>query len=64
MNARDHEYIENRLLAPAVDILDVIERLVKNGKHKEAKRLRHAVADLADICRSVRQDLFSPDRVS
>lgn len=57
MKARDREYVENRLLAPAPDLLDAIERLRETGHGAEAQRLADALADLTDVCRAVRNEL-------
>jgi hypothetical protein len=57
MRTRDYDYIEARLLVPANELSDAIERLKMVGESKFAARLVDALADLMDVCRDVRRDL-------
>jgi hypothetical protein len=57
IRARDREYIENRLLAPAVELSDAVGRLRQAGENAAADRLTAAMATLIDECRAVRADL-------
>jgi hypothetical protein len=59
MNLRDQEYIENRLLAPATDLSDAIERLRRIGRDDLADRLSESMRRLIDECRAVRRELIS-----
>jgi hypothetical protein len=64
MNNRDREYIESRLLSPATEVGEAIERLRREGHNAEADVLLNAVADLVDQCRYVRYKLWYPDRMA
>jgi hypothetical protein len=64
MTSRDQEYIENRLLAPAPELGDAIARLRQNGEASSAEVLSIALANLTDICRTVRYQLFYPERLA
>jgi hypothetical protein len=57
MTSRDLEYIENRLAAPATELLEAIERLGKVGEGAAAARLMDALAQLTDTCREERRML-------
>jgi hypothetical protein len=57
MTGRDLEYIEARLLAPASDLLDVIERLRKVDEGGAASRLMTGLIRLTDLCREERRML-------
>jgi hypothetical protein len=58
VNKRDAWYIEDRLLAPATEVLSAVTRLKEVGEPEAAARVMAAVADLTDVCREVRQELF------
>lgn len=62
MNSRDREYLENRLLAPAIEGGAAVVRLRALGLDAEADRVSRAIATLVDECRAVRRDLFYPER--
>jgi len=55
MNGRDLDYIETRLLAPATELSDGIERLRKIGESEVADRLIEALKALTDVCRTERR---------
>lgn len=57
LNRRDHEFIENRLLAPAPELMDATERLRSRGHRDLADRVARALRDMTDECRAVRQVL-------
>lgn len=57
MTSRDLEYIENRLLAPASELLEAIERLGQVGENATAARLMDGLAQLTDLCREERRML-------
>jgi hypothetical protein len=57
MTGRDLEYIENRLLAPATELLEAVERLQQVGESAMAQRLMAGLADLTDLCREERRML-------
>lgn len=59
MRQRDHDYIENRLLAPCVPVLEAAERLTKIGEGEAAIKLMRAVVEFNDVCRAVRTELKS-----
>jgi len=52
MKSRDLEYIQNRLAAPAVELLDAIERLRRVGEPAVADRLMEGAQRLTDLCRT------------
>lgn len=62
MNSRDLEYIESRLLAPASDLLDAVERLGRVGEEAAADRLMEGVKRLTDLCREERRMLVERER--
>ena len=65
MKARDRDYIEDRLLAPAVPLTEAIERLYETGDEDAsdaAAQLGQISAELHDACREVRHKLWYPER--
>ena len=54
MRQRDFDYIETRLLAPAPDLLDAVARLRETGQSEFAEEIMHALQDLTDECRRIR----------
>jgi hypothetical protein len=54
MNGRDFDYIEARLLAPAVAASEAGERLRLVGRQREADELLAAHRVFMDACRAVR----------
>jgi hypothetical protein len=52
--SRDFEYIENRLVSPAPEVVEAIERLRKLGQVEEARDLMTALKTFTDECRRVR----------
>lgn len=58
MNARDWEYIENRLLAPAVGASEGLERLrLQPAFAPEASALESALTRFQAECRIIRADV-------
>jgi len=55
--ARDFDFVEARLLAPASDAMDAIERLQDCGATAQATRLLDALARFTDECREIRRTL-------
>jgi hypothetical protein len=53
---RDIEYIENRLLAPAIECTEAIERLREIGESEIAARLMSELAEFTEKCRAARRD--------
>lgn len=65
MKSRDRDYIEDRLLAPAIPLNEAIERLFETGEAKAAEaatQLSNAAATLTDECREARKQLWYPER--
>jgi len=62
MKSRDRDYIEDRLLAPAVPLNEAIERLFEAGEPVAASELSLAATILNDVCRDVRFKLWYPNR--
>ena len=57
---RDVRYIEERLLRPADNIVEVIERLVSLDEHPdEVRQLRAALAEFNDEVRDVRRKIMT-----
>ena len=61
MNNRDREYVENRLTAPASELLEALEEAEEESA---AETLMIALTNLTDICRTVRYQLWYPERLS
>lgn len=57
LNRRDVEFIENRLLAPAPELHDAIERLRSRGHRELGDRVAAALQNMTDECRAVRRVL-------
>jgi hypothetical protein len=62
MTGRDLEYIENRLMAPASELLEAIERLRQVGEGQMAAELMEGLATLTDLCREQRMQLVVRER--
>jgi hypothetical protein len=54
LNGRDWNYIEARLLAPAVEASDAYGRLQEAGCKVEADELMEAMKVFLDACRTIR----------
>lgn len=54
MNARDTDYVESRLLAPAQGGLDAQVRLRRIGEEELANELAEATKAYYDACRRIR----------
>jgi hypothetical protein len=63
MNSRDRDYIEGRLLAPAIPLSEAIERLFSSGEGVIAAELSEAATILTDACRDARYKLWYPERI-
>ena len=57
MNARDLEYIQNRLVAPAGPASEAYDRLQEAGEDALAGALMAAMQEFTDACRTVRYAL-------
>lgn len=57
MNARDREYIDNRLTDPAGPALEAHGRLKQVGQHDLAERLMGEIQNLIDTSRAIRVEL-------
>lgn len=59
MNQRDRDYIEGRLLAPAVAASEAIGRLRQVGLKEEADELMEAAKTFNDACRAIRRKVLT-----
>ena len=57
LRVRDVDYIEHRLLAPAVTAGEAYDRLLKVGESSLAERLMKAMVTFTDECRAIRQEV-------
>lgn len=66
MNARDLEYIENRLLAPCVPAIEAHEKLRNHSgrfrhRYDLANRLMYAMQEFTNTCRDIRRELVEAE---
>lgn len=62
MGTRDLDWIDARLLSPAPNAVDAINRLRERGFAEEADRLFNAVKAFMAECRQVRVDVLNRNR--
>jgi hypothetical protein len=62
IGARDLDYIETRLLAPATNASDAIERLRHIGQTELADEVMTGLQAFTDVCRKARTDLVAVGR--
>lgn len=63
MKQRDYDYIEKRLLAPATEAMEALERLALNGEDFLANQLRFQLSRFIDGCRDIRVQLMDVGKV-
>lgn len=59
MKSRDRHYIEDRLIAPSVGVLEAIDRMHALGLKELADQTMKAVQEFTDVLREIRKELPS-----